>query len=186
MHIREAEGDGVVSHEVWERLDKRAGMLTRSEARRWKATAAVGAVAGVALVAGWFTGATVPRLEQAQVGVHTYIPLRDDNGKLTGIQIPLSQDLTNKGLLPVTITGAGVTGPGYTLKAVNTRLPLTIPPGGTALLDLDLSVTDCAAAEDVFLVVEVDRWWGSIAVQPGADPPTDFDPDMACWWLRIP
>ncbi|MER6579467.1 hypothetical protein [Nonomuraea sp. NPDC001023] len=162
----------MVSPEIWARLDHRVGMLTRRQAWRWRAVAAAGVATVLLVLAGWFSGALFPRVEESGLGNTSVRMSQDELGRPTGLQGTVSRYFHNQGRFPVTVTGVGVEGAGLTLTSARGEdgraLPLTIPAGQGVSLSLGLVVTDCdaAASSGPHVVLEVDRWWGSVAVRP--------------------
>ncbi|MEV4369066.1 hypothetical protein AB0J71_18490 [Nonomuraea sp. NPDC049637] len=161
----------MVSPEIWERLNHRAGMLTRRQAWRWRAAAAAGAATALLVLAGWSSGALFPRVEELG-GNSSVRRSQDELGRPTGLQGTVSRYLHNQGHFPVTVTGVGVEGAGLRMTSARGEdgraLPLTIPAGQGVSLSLGVVVTDCAAAASTGsrVVLEVDRWWGRVAVRP--------------------
>jgi hypothetical protein len=148
---------GPVSDEVWRQLDPRAGALAPGTIRRnwWVGT--VLAVTSVGLVVAWYFGLVVPRLEWTDgMGAEIH-----DSGRMK-----VTVTVTNAGMVPVTVLGAGRSDPGLQFLRAEGAFPTTLRPGGSMTLDLHYQLTDCAAVPDVAppVAVEVDRWWGGQTV----------------------
>ena len=152
-----------MSDEVWHQLDPGAGALAPHTVRRnwWLGIAVVVASAG--LLAAWYLGLVVPRLEWNDgLGAEIH-----DSGLMR-----VSIGVTNAGVVPVTMLDAGGSIPGVQFLRVDGRLPATIPPGASVSLDLHYQLTDCDAVPAAQPVpVQVHRWWGAqtVAVWPGFD-----------------
>ncbi|MFI7113641.1 hypothetical protein ACIBK9_45515 [Nonomuraea sp. NPDC050227] len=176
----------MVSPEIWERLDHRAGMLTRRQAWRWRAVAAAGVATVLLVLAGWSSGALFPRVEESGLGNSSVRMYQDELGRPTGLQGTVSRYFHNQGHFPVTVTGVGVEGAGLTVTSAGGEdgraLPLTIPAGQGVSLSLGLVVTDCDAATSSGprVVLEVDRWWGSVAVRPETVGDSFHAADLSC------
>jgi hypothetical protein len=166
----------IVSDEVWQRLDRRAGRLSRRTAHRL--TLAIGAL--LALVA----AASV-----IQEGGLLLADLKLDGtssalGPEIGIQLGLT--VRNDGWTPITVVGAGADEPGLRLASVDAPrpfegFPITLAPGQTLQLQFAYEVTDCDAVPPTLTVaVRVKRWWGTwtATLHPVSVP--SMDPA----WLR--
>jgi hypothetical protein len=174
----------IVSDDVWQRLDRRAGRLSRRTARRL--TLAIGAV--LALIA----AASV-----VQEGGLLLADLKLDGtssalGPEIGIQLGLT--MHNDGWTPITVVGAGADAPGLHLVSVDAPdpgypqagrpfegFPTTLAPGQTLEFRLAYAVTNCDAVPPTLTVpVRVRRWWGTgtVALRP------TFSPSNDPAWLR--
>jgi hypothetical protein len=159
---------GRISDVVWHQLDPRAGALGNRTIRRnwWVGTGLT--VASVALVVAWYLGLVVPRLEGTDgMGAEIY-----DSG-----WIRVTVSVTNAGVVPVTVVGAGRSDPGLQFLRADGTFPTTLRPGGSMTVGLQYQLTDCAAVPEVSspVAVEVRRWWGGQTV----DLQTRDD-----WWQR--
>jgi len=153
-----------VSDEVWDRLDPGAGALAPRTVRRnwWLGIATV--VATVGLLAAWYLGLVVSRLEwdgSMSSEIH-------DSGLMR-----VSFSVTNAGAVAVTVLDAGGPLPGVEFLRVQGQLPATIEPGQSVVVDLHYQLTDCDAVprSGPPLRMQVDRWWGrqTVAVTPTFD-----------------
>ncbi|GGO82455.1 hypothetical protein [Nonomuraea cavernae] len=167
----------MIRDDVWERLDKRAGLASRRESRRL-----IEAVCALALVAllvggGWQVGGIVPRLSHAGGSGSDLLWGKDDLGRPRHPRAEARLRFVNDGWLPVTVTGVGVRADSLRLASVTVdgftpasmgggRFPHTIRAGGQLQLTLGLDIIDCELfdSEIVPVVFEVDHWWGTTAV----------------------
>jgi hypothetical protein len=148
---------GRISDVVWHQLDPRAGALSNRTIRRnwWVGTGL--AVASVALVVAWYLGLVVPRLEWTDgmgAEIHDYGRMR------------VTVTVTNAGMVPATVVGAGRSDPGLQFLRADGAFPTTLGPGDSMTVELHYQLTDCAAVPEVSppVAVEVDRWWGGQTV----------------------
>jgi hypothetical protein len=180
----------MISGEVWERLDHRAGMLSRRVTRHWVVAAIGTGIVMLILVVASLKGMIVPRLTQQGGGDSGSSTHGDEIGRLKTVESEVERTFVNEGWLPVTVTGVGVRAGGLTLRSVRTRdgktIPFTIPAGGSVSLSLRLEISDCAAAlsGDAPVVFEVETWWGTMTREAShgdeEEPWLEFPLHTAC------
>lgn len=142
-----------VSDVVWQQLDPQAGRLSRRTAARLWAASALAVLLVVAAIAGWSSGLLVPHLRLTGAS-SAEVPL--------GGPVTTGVEIRNAGVRPVTILGAGQSGPGLELLGNGNTLPMTVGPGQTFTLKLVYRITDCEAVPTGSweLPVRVQRFWG--------------------------
>ena len=146
-----------MSDEVWRQLDPGAGALGRRTVRRNWWIGSVAVVVAVGLLTAWYLGLIVPRLEWTDgMGAEIH-----DSGRMR-----VTVSVTNAGVAPVTVVGAGRSDPGLALLRVEGTFPTTLAPGRSMTLDLHYQLTDCADVPDVArpVAVHVRRFWGGQTV----------------------
>jgi hypothetical protein len=162
----------VVSDEVWLQLDPGAGRLSRRTTRRLWAAFLAALLLYVLGVAVWYSGLLVPQLRW----------------KVNGFQVSevqpvprLTANVSNAGLFPVTVVGAGRAAPGFELIGVEGALPATLRPGDTVTVTLVYRIRDCAAIAPAgwSQTAVVARPWGLQSVPIRADQP------WAIWQERL-
>ncbi|MFG1941844.1 hypothetical protein [Nonomuraea sp. NPDC048826] len=164
----------MVTDDVWDRLGRGAGTATRGEIRRVRAVFAA-LLAGVLLaLAGWVSGAAVPRLSYRPGSLDAWV-FQDGDGLVRRPVVRLPHMIVNDGWFPVTVTGAGLRADGARLVEVREdegrAFPLTVRPGGRIELTFAAEVLDCgrAAAAVPEPLLRVERWWGSQTVNPAEE-----------------
>ena len=141
-----------VSDEVWQRLDRSAGRLSRGGRARFATGLGAGLVLIIAAGLTWYSGLLVPQLAMLDRVAH---------GSADG-DVVISLTMANRGRFPVTVRSAGPTGPGVELQRVEAPWPITLRPGDQVGLTYVYRVIDCAAVSRDAWVPEVvvDRSWG--------------------------
>jgi hypothetical protein len=165
---------------VWRQLDSGAGRLSRRTAMRlWLA----GGLAFALLVVGalgYRAGLVVARLEDSSNAWEVN----------PGVRATYDLQISNAGWLPVTVTGAGRSGPGMELLSVDGTLPAVLKPGESAVLALVYRVTDCAAVPSGAwpIPVRVDGPWFSHTVFPFRrfDPIQPWQQQLVETWCHPP
>jgi hypothetical protein len=183
----------LVSDEVWNRLDPRAGALSRPLRRRLSAAITTAAVVlGAGLVVD-YSGVVRPHLDRSGVGMSGVAML---NPKVIAQEF----GVRNNGWTTVRVVGIGQSGPGLRLLAPTDpdlrgsgisgkQPPFDLHPGQTVEIAVAYLVTDCAAvtADPFPVAVRVDRPWGTqtihIPLSQSYDGPNGVasNPTMTEW-----
>jgi hypothetical protein len=174
----------MVSDEVWLRLDRGAGRLSRRTARRLTLAIVLALALVVAASVTWQGGLLLADLRV------------DGTSSSVGPEIGIGLGVTvrNDGWVPVTVVGAGADLPGLRLVSVGapdrsdptpgrpfTGFPFTIAPGESVELLATYEVTDCDAVPGTLtLPVRVRRWWGTWT----ARVPPNLAPSNHPGWLH--
>lgn len=162
-----------VSDDVWNRLDPRAGALSRAQSRRLTWSAAAGAVVIIAAIFLNLSGLIHARIVMPED--------RSDGGAAYTDTKTIARQVVvhNEGWTTVRVTGIGKDGPGLRLLGPddpggpnkNSEIPGARPPfdlhaGQTVTMAVIYKITDCAAVSDgPFPVpVRVDSLWGTQTV----------------------
>jgi hypothetical protein len=145
----------VVRDEVWARLDPHAGRLSRrSTVRLWLGGSVLAVLAAVGVLVA-HSGVIVAQLY--------WVP-EAGSASGGGPDLPpyLEFTVANLGRVPVTVVGAGRSGPGLELIDAAGPFPVTLAPGDTMLVRLTYRITDCDGVPRGWWPVplRVDRWWG--------------------------
>ncbi|NUT33222.1 MAG: hypothetical protein HOV79_09120 [Hamadaea sp.] len=149
----------LVSDDVWARLDRNAGRMSRRGLRMLLAAALALGIAAVLVMLGWRTAVTPVELDW-RAGA-------DAEGHPNPTRFWQGFTLRNGGLLPVTVTGFGgeTTGLRYT-GTQQDPLPLRIEPSESVYVRISYDVTACdtVPAEPMPIQVTVARPWGEQTV----------------------
>jgi hypothetical protein len=161
-----------MSREVWSDLDHHAGQLPRRTVVRTRITLIVAVALAVVVGLVWRSGLLVPRLIWSPTAGYGY------ESHVAGRLITTDVVVHNAGWTPVTLTGAGRSGPGLELVEVVGGFPVELGRAAEVTLVLTYRVTDCAAVTDRPwpVPVHVDRPWGTYTAGI-AVPPITRDPD---------
>jgi hypothetical protein len=176
-----------VPDEVWQRLNPRAGVLSRrSVMRNWIAFA----VAVVLLTAGtlvWRSGVIAPRLVWPNGMDHWAL----DRSGLAQVPVVVS----NAGWSPVTVLDLGRSAPGLELLRVvggdvdfpaASPLPVTLPPNTGIGVVLIYRVSDCETPPrgDWPVTARVQRPWGVMNVEVSSEAPagSPWQQDLVELW----
>ena len=164
-----------VSDEVWQRLDPVAGRLPRRSVRRLRVIIAAASVLVTVAALVWYSGAAVPRLRWSEEGGFMWATGPDF--------VSQAVHVVNDGWLTVSIVGAGRSGPGLKLIAVqdgppdpvmvrSNPLPHVLQPGESLTLVVVYRITDCSViTTDPWPVpVRVQRPWGTQTVDIPVPP----------------
>jgi len=164
-----------VSDEVWHRLDPAAGRLDRRTV--WRLRLGIAVVSALLTVAAlvWYSGVAVPRVRWSEEGGFMWATGPDF--------VSQAVHVVNDGWLPVSIVGAGRSGPGLELVAVQdgppdpvmvrtNPLPYVLRPGQSLTLVVVYRITDCSViTKDPWPVpVRVQRPWGTQTVYISVPP----------------
>lgn len=154
-----------------DRIASSAAMMSGSDSgcgRRSTESWVAGGLAVVLAVAGlaaWSAGLLAPRLEWTD-GMSWEV---NDSGRSR-----LTVDITNTGVLPVTVIDAGRSRPGMELLAVEDAFPVRIEPDETRSIVLVYQITACDVPSGAWPVqVRVARFWGEQAVDVRGHPGSD-------------
>ncbi|GAA3070126.1 hypothetical protein [Streptosporangium carneum] len=171
-----------VSDAVWAALDPAAGEISARTSRRILAALAVAAALVLGAAQAWDAGLVLPRLADPEDGLVEPGGWATKHGKPPEFAYELR--FTNHGVREVVLLGAGRSGPGLALRAVqagksmmwpdadtlershSTDFPYVVAPGASAELRLLYVVTDCAAVpfDSWPIPVRAMQWWGETAV----------------------
>ncbi len=154
-----------VSDEVWARLDPGAGRLSRrTSARMWLAAFLAVALTCLGVLV-WRTGLCVPQLRWPNGWSWT----ASEDGPL----VTFAVQVRNDGNFPVTINGAGASGPGLEWVGMEGSFPAVLPPHAELELRMVYRITDCAlVSTGVWPVpVRVARPWGEMTIDLRTEHP---------------
>jgi hypothetical protein len=156
----------LLSDETWQRLDRRAGRLSRRDLRWF----VLGSVVFAAVMATVLAGLVIPRLSATGTAGYGY---EHDTPSMH-----YEFEIRNSGWAAVEVVGVGRDGPGLDLVS-SSGAGTRIGGGEHASLGLRYDVTDCAAvpAEPWPVPVRIARPWGTYTAWIEVEPqsPEDFD-----------
>jgi hypothetical protein len=154
-----------VSIEVWRQLDPAAGRLSRATVLRLRSAIVVVSTLMTVAALVWYSGVAVPRLRWSEEGGF---------GWATGPDfVSQAVHVRNSGWVPLNVIGAGRSGPGLQLIAVQdgppeplmvreNPLPQVLRPGQSLTFVVVYRITDCSAipTQPWPVPVRVQRPWG--------------------------
>lgn len=168
-----------VGDDVWAELDPASGGISPCTVRRFFVAAAVVAVLAVGGTWAWDAGLLIPRLaDPDDYGMVSPTEWGTRRAGTPGFYYDI--DLVNHGDREVKLVGAGRSGPGLKLTAVQLEtaqgwsgtektnpppslgFPHVLAPGASTGLRLYYAVTDCAAVSsgEWPVPVRAEQWWG--------------------------